>query len=358
MTANTNPVPIGIPRVREHRGDLSTADRPSTPDLIDKFGRTARDLRVSITEKCSLRCTYCMPEAGLPAIPTERLLTAEEIVRLVDIAVHRLGVREVRFTGGEPLMRADLDQIIAGCSQRVPGVPLAMTTNAVGLEHRARRLADAGLTRVNISLDTIDRAHFASLTRRDRLPSVLTGIRAAVAAGLEPVKINAVLMPETLSGAGDLLQWCMHEAVALRFIEEMPLDADHEWTRDHMVSADRLLSVLGDRFQLEEIGRADSSAPAQEWMVNGGPSTVGIIASVTRPFCADCDRTRLTAEGTVRSCLFNDQETDLRGALRAGADDEELAQLWRGTMWNKWAGHGINADGFARPQRSMGAIGG
>ena len=358
MTANTNPVAIGIPRVREPRGDASTTDRPPTPDLIDKFGRTARDLRVSITEKCSLRCTYCMPEAGLPAIPTERLLTAEEIVRLVDIAVHRLGIREVRFTGGEPLMRADLDQIIAGCSQRAPGVPLAMTTNAVGLEHRAQRLADAGLTRVNISLDTIDRAHFAALTRRDRLPSVLTGIRAAVAAGLKPVKINAVLMPETLSGAGDLLQWCLHEGVALRFIEEMPLDADHEWARDHMIAADRLSSVLGDRFQLEEIGRETASAPAQEWAVNGGPGTVGIIASVTRPFCADCDRTRLTAEGTVRSCLFNDQETDLRGALRSGADDEELAQLWRGTMWNKWAGHSINADGFARPQRSMGAIGG
>ncbi|MBC2643624.1 MULTISPECIES: GTP 3',8-cyclase MoaA [unclassified Rhodococcus (in: high G+C Gram-positive bacteria)] len=348
-------VEMGIPSVRS---SVSLVGRPDVDQLVDRFGRVARDLRVSITEKCSLRCTYCMPEEGLPAIPAQNLLTANEIVRLVDIAVHRLGVREVRFTGGEPLMRVDLEQMIAGCAARVPGIPLAMTTNAVGLEHRAAGLARAGLTRVNVSLDSVDREHFARLTRRDRLPSVMAGIRAAARAGLAPMKINAVLMPETLSGAADLLEWCLREGVTLRFIEEMPLDADHEWARENMVTADRLLAVLGERFTLTEHGRDDPSAPAEEWLVDGGPATVGIIASVTRSFCADCDRTRLTAEGTVRSCLFSDQEIDLRAALRSGADDEELAQLWRGAMWNKWAGHGINADGFAPPERSMGAIGG
>ncbi|WP_070380634.1 GTP 3',8-cyclase MoaA [Rhodococcus sp. WMMA185] len=348
-------VALGVPTMPS---SASIEDRPDVGELVDRFGRVARDLRVSITEKCSLRCTYCMPEDGLPAIPTQNLLTADEIVRLVDIAVHRLGVREVRFTGGEPLMRPDLEQMIAGCAERAPGVPLAMTTNAIGLEHRAHKLVEAGLSRINISLDSIDREHFARLTRRDRLPSVIAGIRAAAEAGLGPLKINAVLMPEMLGGAADLLEWCLNEGVALRFIEEMPLDADHEWARENMVTADRLLAVLGERFTLSEHGRQDPSAPAEEWLVDGGPATVGVIASVTRSFCSDCDRTRLTAEGTVRSCLFSDREIDLRAALRGGADDEELARLWRGAMWNKWAGHGINADGFAPPQRSMGAIGG
>lgn len=350
-------VAMGIPQVRRPLV-LDDAARPDTPDLVDRLGRIARDLRVSITEKCSLRCTYCMPEQGLPPIPFENLLTAHEIIRLVRIGVRDLGVREVRFTGGEPLMRADLEEIVAGCADAVPGVPLSLTTNAIGLEHRARKLADAGLTRVNVSLDSIDRQHFAQLTRRDRLPSVLAGIRAATAVGLAPLKINAVLMRETLSGAADLLQWSLTEGVALRFIEEMPLDADQKWAREQMVSAQELLAVLRQRFVLDDIGRDDPAAPAEEWLVNGGPQTVGIIASVTRSFCADCDRTRLTAEGTVRSCLFSDQEVDLRGPLRAGADDDALASRWRAAMWNKRAGHGIDADGFAPPQRSMGAIGG
>ncbi|EOM76253.1 GTP 3',8-cyclase MoaA [Rhodococcus rhodnii] len=348
-------VSLGVPAVR---AAASLDGRPDTPELVDRFGRIARDLRVSITEKCSLRCTYCMPEEGLPPIPAQNLLDADEIVRLVRIAVHELGVREVRFTGGEPLMRADLERILAGCVREVPGIPLAMTTNAVGLEHRAQRLAEAGLTRVNVSLDSIDREHFARLTRRDRLPSVLAGIRAAAEAGLAPLKVNAVLMPETVAGAADLLEWCVAEGAQLRFIEEMPLDADHEWARANMVTAEQLLGVLGARFDLTEAGREDPSAPAETWLVDGGPATVGIIASVTRSFCSDCDRTRLTAEGTVRSCLFSDSEVDLRAALRGGATDHDLAQLWRGAMWNKWAGHGIDAADFTPPERSMGAIGG
>lgn len=350
-------VDMGIPVIPETATERAPA-RPDTHELIDRFGRTARDLRVSITEKCSLRCTYCMPEDGLPAIPHERLLTADEIVRLVTVAVDHLGIREVRFTGGEPLIRRDLEQIVAGCTHSIPGIPLAITTNAVGLAHRAQALADAGLARVNISLDSVDRALFARLTRRDRLGSVLEGVRAAKAAGFTPVKVNAVLMPQTVDGAADLLAWCLDEGVELRFIEQMPLDADHLWARANMVPAQTLLDALAARFTLTEIGREDASSPAERWEIDGGPATVGIIGSVTRSFCSDCDRTRVTAEGTVRSCLFSDQETDLRAALRRGASDNELAELWRGAMWNKWAGHSIDAADFTPPQRSMGAIGG
>ncbi|MEU4836948.1 GTP 3',8-cyclase MoaA [Nocardia testacea] len=349
-------VEMGIPTVRSGRPSLD--GRPDTPLLLDRFGRIARDLRVSITEKCSLRCTYCMPEEGLPAIPPAELLTASEIVRLVTLAVRELGVREVRFTGGEPLMRRDLEEIVAGCHAAVPEVPLAMTSNGVGLRHRAAALAAAGLSRVNISLDTVDRADFARLTRRDRLESATSGIRAAVAAGLAPVKVNAVLMRQTLHGATDLLRWCLDEGCELRFIEEMPLDADHEWARAEMVTAAELLEVLGARFRLTAVGRDDPAAPAETWLVDGGPATVGIIASVTRKFCDTCDRTRLTADGMLRSCLFSDQEFDLRASLRAGASDAELAQLWRAAMWQKWAGHGIDAEDFVPPERTMGAIGG
>ncbi len=347
---------MGMPAVRT--GQPSLDGRPDTPFLVDRFGRVARDLRVSITEKCSLRCTYCMPEEGLPAIPADELLSTAELIRLVVLAVRELGVQEVRFTGGEPLMRRDLEQIIAGCRAELPDIPLSMTSNGVGLEHRARKLVEAGLSRINISLDTVDRDGFAKLTRRDRLDSVLSGIRAARQAGLTPIKVNAVLMRETLGGAADLLQWCLDEGCELRFIEEMPLDADHEWARANMITAAELLNVLGERFELTEVGREDPSAPAERWQVDGGPATVGIIASVTRKFCGDCDRTRLTADGRIRSCLFSDQEYDVRAALRANASDADIATLWRGAMWQKWAGHGIDAAGFVPPERTMGAIGG
>nr|WP_206027886.1 GTP 3',8-cyclase MoaA [Rhodococcus kroppenstedtii] len=347
---------MGIPRLPGQRP--SVADRPDVPVLLDRFGRVARDLRISVTEKCSLRCTYCMPAEGLPGLDSEQVLSAAEIARLVAVAHRELGVHEVRFTGGEPLVRKDIVDIVAQSAAAAPGVALSMTTNGIGLDRRAAALARAGLGRVNISLDTVDRAHFAALTRRDRLPAVLAGIDGALAAGLAPVKINAVLMRETLAGAADLLAWCLERGVALRFIEQMPLDADREWARSTMVPAAELLAVLGDRFDLTEIGRSDPSAPAEEWTVDGGPATVGIIASVTRSFCSDCDRTRLTAEGTVRSCLFSDVETDLRAVLRRGADDAEIADLWRGAMWEKSAGHGMDDAGFVPPERSMGAIGG
>jgi len=215
-----------------------------------------------------------------------------------------------------------------------------------------------GTTSPTVSLDTVDREHFSRLTRRDRLPAVLRGIEAAHAAGFAPLKINAVLMRETLADAPELLAWALAHDARLRFIEQMPLDADETWQREHMVPAAELLDVLSSRFSLEPTDREDPSAPAEEWTVDGGPATVGIIASVTRSFCEACDRTRITAEGTVRSCLFGDDETDLRGLLRGGASDDELAERWRAAMWGKQAGHGIDAADFVRPLRSMGGIGG
>jgi cyclic pyranopterin phosphate synthase len=351
-------VNLGLPRSARAGGEPRTDGRPDVPGLVDRFGRVARDLRVSVTEKCSLRCTYCMPAEGLPAIPRDDLLTPAEIARLVGIGARDLGIREVRFTGGEPLMRADLAEIIGLSHAAAPHLDLSITTNGIGLDHRLPALVAAGLNRVNISLDTVDREHFAALTRRDRLPAVFAGIAAAHAAGLTPLKLNAVMMRQTLAGAPDLLAWALDHGCRLRFIEQMPLDADHTWMRENMVSAEELLGVLRTRFDLREVGRDDPSAPAEEWLVDGGPETVGIIASVTRSFCAACDRTRITAEGTVRSCLFGDDETDLRGLLRGGADDAEIARWWRGAMWNKQSGHGMERAGFVPPVWSMGAIGG
>jgi GTP 3',8-cyclase len=351
-------ITLALPAVRRGGAEPSVNGRPDVPELLDRHGRVARDLRISITEKCSLRCTYCMPEQGLPAIPREDLLTATEIARLVGIAVRDLGVGDVRFTGGEPLMRADLAEIISRSAAVAGDASISMTTNGIGLDKRIHELRDAGLQRINISLDTVDRDHFARLTRRDRLPAVLAGIEAAKAAGLAPLKINAVLMRDTLRGAADLLEWALANDCQLRFIEQMPLDADEAWARNNMVEAQELIDLLGERFELSQPHRADPSAPAEEWLVDGGPATVGIIASVTRSFCEACDRTRVTAEGTVRSCLFGDDETDLRVLLRSGADDEAVANRWRAAMWGKQAGHGMSLASFTRPVRSMGAIGG
>ena len=298
-----------------------------------------------------------MPAEGLAIIPREELLSADEVVRLVDVAVDQLGISEVRLTGGEPLIRRDLETIVSAVRMRHPDVPVALTTNGLGLAQRAKGLAAAGLSRINVSLDTVDRELFAAITRRDRLPAVIAGIDAAVAAGLAPVKVNAVALQQNLAHAPELLRWCLDRGLALRFIEAMPLDAEGAWDRDSYVTAADLLAVLSEHFELTAIGREDPGAPAELWRVNSGLGTVGVIASMSRSFCGACDRTRITAEGRVRPCLFSDDEIDLRAILRGGGDDADLAAAWREVTWRKSPGH-LPAEVLTHPRRSMGAIGG
>ncbi|MFD5035124.1 GTP 3',8-cyclase MoaA [Streptomyces sp. NPDC058220] len=328
--------------------------------LIDTYGRVATDLRVSLTDRCNLRCTYCMPEEGLQWLTKSDLLSDDEIVRLVRIAVTRLGITEVRFTGGEPLIRPGLVGIVERCAALEPRPSMSVTTNGLGLKRTAAALKAAGLDRVNVSLDTLRPDVFKDLTRRDRHADVIDGLLAARDAGLTPVKINTVLMPGLNDDeAPDLLAWALDHGYELRFIEQMPLDAQHGWKRDGMVTAGDILESLRTRFIL--IPEGDSvrgSAPAERWIVDGGPQRVGVIASVTRPFCHACDRTRLTADGQVRNCLFAREETDLRAALRSEAPDEEIATLWKLAMWGKKAGSGLDDPAFLQPDRPMSAIGG
>jgi cyclic pyranopterin phosphate synthase len=331
----------------------------STPGLVDTFGRTATDLRVSLTDRCNLRCSYCMPAEGLDWLPHEQTLTDDEVVRLVAIAVERLGVREVRFTGGEPLVRRGLVDIVRRTAALSPRPETSITTNALGLSRTADALAAAGLDRVNVSLDTVRREDFATITRRDRLDDVVAGLEAAQRAGLGPVKVNAVLLRGVNDDqAPELLRWCLDRGYQLRFIEQMPLDAQHVWRRDTMITADEIFASLATAFDLTPAEEPRGSAPAELFTVDGGPGTVGVIASVTRPFCGDCDRVRLTADGQVRNCLFAREESDLRGALRDGADDEEIAARWRLAMTTKRPGHGIDDVSFLQPARPMSAIGG
>ncbi|KAB1937144.1 GTP 3',8-cyclase MoaA [Micromonospora sp. ALFpr18c] len=327
--------------------------------LVDRYGRVARDLRVSLTDKCNLRCTYCMPAEGLPWLAGPELLTDAEIVRLIRLAVERLGVTEVRFTGGEPLIRAGLVDIVASVAAVEPRPQISLTTNGIGLDRLAPALRTAGLDRVNVSLDTLDPARFTQLTRRPRLDAVLAGLAGAAAAGLTPVKINSVLMRGVNEDeAPALLRFAVDHGYQLRIIEQMPLDAQHGWDRATMVTAEEILASLRTRFDLSPDPAERGAAPAETWLVDGGPARVGVIASVTRPFCGDCDRTRLTADGQVRACLFATEESDLRAAMRGGADDDELARRWRTAMWGKRAGHGIDDPTFLQPARPMSAIGG
>nr|WP_237090142.1 GTP 3',8-cyclase MoaA [Nesterenkonia sp. PF2B19] len=336
---------------------------------MDSFGRRATDLRISLIDKCNLRCTYCMPAEGLPWLSRDQLLTAEEIRRLVRIGVDTLGVRELRLTGGEPLVRADLVDIIAGIRADHPQLPIAMTTNAIGLERKAEELARAGLDRVNVSLDSLHRETFAQLTRRDSLDKVLVGVEGAAAAGLTPLKINAVLMRGINDHeAPDLLAWALEQGYEMRFIEQMPLDGDQNWRREGTVSAAETRALLSERFQLRADALPRNGAPAERFDVLDLDGTVlgrvGVIASVTEPFCADCRRTRITAEGKVMSCLFSREEFDLAPLLRdPEADDEDVARRWAEAMWLKPAAHGtdrpgFDLDSFTRPDRSMSAIGG
>ena len=328
--------------------------------LADSFGRIATDLRVSVTDRCNLRCTYCMPAEGLDWLRGPAMLTDDEISRLISVAVRLLGITEVRFTGGEPLIRRGLPAIIARTAALEPRPEISLTTNGIGLARLAGQLAAAGLDRLNVSLDTLSRQTFITLTRRDRLPDVMQGLAAAADAGLTPVKVNAVLM----RGVNDheacaLLRFCLDRGYQLRFIEQMPLDAQHGWRRADMVTVGEILTDLSTGFTLtpDDAGTR-GSAPAETFQINGGPDRVGIIGSVTRPFCGSCDRVRLTADGQIRNCLFAAAETDLRTALRSGASDDQIAALWRTAVATKLPGHGISDPGFLQPARPMSAIGG
>ena len=330
--------------------------------LTDQMGRRHRDLRVSLTDRCSLRCTYCLPEEFGDWIPGDHLLTADEIVEVVTIAVS-CGIQTVRLTGGEPLLNPQVIDIV----RRIAGLPdapeVSMTTNGLRLAQLAKPLADAGLSRVNVSLDTLDPQRFLKITRRDRLSQVLDGIAAAVDAGLRPVKVNTLLQ----RGVNDdeavpLLRHALANGWRLRFIEQMPLDAGGLWSRSTMITADEILDDLSQEFSLTP-APTRGSMPAEEYHLDGGPQVVGVIASVTRPFCGSCDRVRLTADGQLRNCLFAPQETDVRAALRDASRSAEqrrtrIAALLEASVGAKAAGHGINEPAFLQPARPMSAIGG
>lgn len=330
--------------------------------LIDTFGRVHRDIRVSLTDRCNLRCTYCMPHDFAAWMPTEDLLSTDELMTILEVGIEA-GIDEVRLTGGEPLLRPDIVDIVARINS-LPNPPkLSLTTNGIRLAALAQPLKDAGLERVNISLDTLSAERFKAMTFRDRFDDVLKGIKSARDADLTPIKINTVLMPGVNDDeAVGLLKWALDEGLKLRFIEQMPLDAGGVWDRSTMVTADDVFHALNPVFSLTAV-ETRGSAPAEEFLVNGGPETVGIIASVTRPFCGSCDRLRLTSDGQLRSCLFATKEMDLRSVLRESDDSDEakraeIALRFGKTVLSKLPGHGINDPSFIQPARPMSAIGG
>ena len=353
---------IPFPRLRNADSAPAEPVRRGQQALADDYGRIATDLRVSLTDRCNLRCAYCMPAEGLDWLPGAEVLTDHEIVRLITIGVERLGITTVRLTGGEPLLRKNLELLVANIAALTPAPEIALTTNAIGLAPRAEKLAMAGLRRINISLDTLDPDTFIRLSRRRRLPDVLAGIAAAQLAGLHPIKINTVLMRGINDHeACDLLRWAMAERVQLRFIEQMPLDPQHGWQRADMITAAEIMQHLSQHVQLiedPEDALTRGSAPAELFRVVGTGYSVGIIAAVSKPFCGACDRVRLTADGQIRNCLFARTESDLRTPLRNGASDAELAALWVAAVRGKQPGHGINDPSFLQPDRPMSAIGG
>ena len=324
-------------------------------ELTDAFGRVHRDLRISVTDRCSFRCTYCMPEDGLPWLPREQVLTFEEIERVARLCVERFGFRSIRLTGGEPTVRASLPTLVGQLAAL--DVDLSMTTNGATLGVLAPALKAAGLRRVNVSCDSLRRDRFAALTRRDALPAVLDGIEAALEAGLSPVKVNCVLMRGVNDDEiVDFAAFGRAQGVEVRFIEFMPLDADHAWERGSVVPGERIVATIDAAFPLRPEGRG--SEPAETWAYVDGGGRVGVVPSVTAPFCSRCDRVRLTADGRLRNCLFSVEETDLRALLRDGAGDDDLADAVRRCVADKAAGHGIGTATFVAPPRSMSQIGG
>jgi cyclic pyranopterin phosphate synthase len=338
-------------------------------DLIDPYGRTVRDLRISITDRCNFRCTYCMPEEGMKWLPREEVLTYEELARVASICVGHFGVDGIRLTGGEPTMRAHLPilvqklavlQVPADASSPRAGKPidLAITTNGATLRLIAQELRNAGLARINISLDTLKKDRFFEMTRRDELEHVLDGIDAAIDAGFSPVKINAVVQRGINDDEiVDLATFGRDKGIEVRFIEFMPLDASGTWDNAQVFSQEEIVAAISKVYPLE-LMPARGAAPADRWRYLDGKGTVGVIPTVTKPFCGDCDRVRLTADGQFRTCLFATNEFDLRVMLRNGADDDAIAAEIKRAVGTKWAGHNIGNVTFVRPRRSMSQIGG
>jgi cyclic pyranopterin phosphate synthase len=330
---------------------------PDSGPLVDRFGRVHRDLRISITDRCNLRCVYCMPEEGVTFAPRGEILSYEELARVARVA-HSLGVDAVRVTGGEPMVRRGLESFLTMLAE-IGFDDLSMTTNAIGLVRRARRLADAGLKRVNISCDSLRPDRYAAIRRSGELRAVLEGMDAAEAAGLRPVKVNVVV----LAGVNDdelvdFAAFARRTGRIVRFIEFMPLDGAEHWERQSVVSAADILRTIGEQFPLEPLPLDDRSAPATRYRFSDGLGEIGVIPTVTQPFCGDCDRLRVTADGAIRNCLFATEELDVRALLRGGGSDEEIARLLRLAVHRKLPGHGINDEGFLRPARSMSMIGG
>ena len=326
--------------------------------LVDTQGRVVRDLRISVTDRCNLRCVYCMPLEGMPWLPKDELLTYEELTRFARVCLD-LGVTGIRLTGGEPTVRADLPVLVRMLHGLRPALDLSITTNGLKLAAMAGPLRAAGLTRVNVSLDTLDPARFHRIARRDRFPQVIAGLEAARRAGLSPIKINTVLMRGfNEDEVVPLARWAREQAYELRFIEWMPLDFQHGWSRERLVPAAEILERIHAAFPIEPARAGDPSAPASLFRYLDGAGRVGVIASVTRPFCGHCDRIRLTADGQIRTCLFSLREYDFRAAMRGGADDAEIAGLLRAAVWRKEPGHLINSPYFRQPARGMSAIGG
>ena len=331
-------------------------------DLVDSFGRVVRDLRISVTDRCNFRCTYCMPAEGMTWLDRSEVLTYEEIERVARICVEKFGVDSLRLTGGEPTVRAHLPQLISKLAAlRLPDgtkPDIALTTNGATLRNIALELRNAGLDRINVSLDSLKPERFFAMTRRDELHNVLAGIAEAQIAGFSPMKVNAVVE----RGANDdeildLVRYGRDNDVEVRFIEFMPLDATNEWERNKVVSQDEIVATIAAEFPLE-LMPSRGAAPADRWRFLDGKGTVGVIPSVTHPFCGDCDRVRLTSDGQFRTCLFATDESDIRSLLRNGGTDKEIAELIQVAVGAKWAGHQINQVNFIRPNRSMSQIGG
>jgi GTP 3',8-cyclase len=330
---------------------------PLVGPLVDRYGRVHDDLRISVTDRCNLRCVYCMPEEGLTFLPYGDLLTFDEITRVARVA-RSLGVTALRITGGEPLVRKALPALIARLSA-LGFDDLAVTTNGTELARMAPKLASAGLRRVNVSCDSLQPERFAAIRRRGSLTAVLRAMDAAEAAGLTPLKVNVVLLRgQNDDEILDFASFARETGRIVRFIEFMPLDAQGEWDRDRLVPGREVFSRISARWPLEPVTDVTGPAPAERFRFADGIGEIGLISSVTEPFCGTCNRLRLTADGAVRNCLFTNDEETVRDVLRNGGTDAELSLLLRAAVWSKHPGHGINEPGFLRPARSMSMIGG